>query len=529
MVPSPSTNRDTTAHVNSSSPTGSSRGAVPDRVDVPVSSQEDGFDSHEAECPMTSPPGSLEPLPLTDLDRHVEASSESVVKENSSPSSIECTTGRSESPVRESSGEEHSKIPPSSSDTASPLEELDATSSPPSWPIPLSPSLSTFDTNEKCESNDGTGPEQSFGNQDSRPPKAENTESRISNEAQQQAPANDTVRDPFKKGPDVSKPALLPASSSAESTMSSSHQESTVFDMPRPKNHDVLMQHASSFLTTPSDFARHSSQQTNSPSGNVSLAESSITEATHPTYQDCHYFSPTRQISSNRVAPMSVGATRYQPKSIKDLVRRDLRSSNENVVERALQQITIDCFYDQSARSMIARVGGLLAVISAMEDHSSNPLIQIAACQALEKLSLDADNERAVAELGGIDCILGAMMTHFGNVRLQEAAWSALQNLTCSNAYSEMPMDTTDDGMGVLVRSFQQHASHSNVAMHASATLANLCIPNEVRTDHLIKADGVVTIAKALQEHWANRSARNEISHSLERLCEGIAIQSEDT
>jgi len=62
--------------------------------------------------------------------------------------------------------------------------------------------------------------------------------------------------------------------------------------------------------------------------------------------------------------------------------------------------------------------------------------------------------------------------------------------------------------------------------MHASATLANLCIPNAERTEHVVSADGIVILAKTLQQHWSDEVARCEISHSLERLCESISSSS---
>eukprot|EP00977_Amphora_coffeiformis_P017817 scaffold5946_cov169-Amphora_coffeaeformis.AAC.1 len=265
------------------------------------------------------------------------------------------------------------------------------------------------------------------------------------------------------------------------------------------------------------------SNERHPPSGTVSLADSSITDASPNTdFGFKPAFTPNASIFRRQNSSPS-NLVNYKPKPLRDLLRRDLRSPDEAVVERALQQITIDCFYDQSARSLIARTGGLLSIIGAMEDHPENPRIQIAACQALEKLALDAENERAVSELGGIDCILGAMMSHFDNIRVQESSWSALQNLTCSNALTEMTFDSTDGGMTMLVRAFEQHASNSAVAMHASATLANLCIPNAERTEHIVAADGIVTLAKALQQHWSDEVARSEISHSLERLCESIS------
>jgi hypothetical protein len=265
-----------------------------------------------------------------------------------------------------------------------------------------------------------------------------------------------------------------------------------------------------------------------SVSATQSLDLSMVTEATPPRVEKRPPPPIDTQLASTPTTPdnplKSLTATgSYQPRPIKNLIRRDLRSPDEVVVERALQQITIDCFYDASARSLIARSGGLLSIVTAMEDHASNPKIQIAACQALEKLALDGDNEQAVAELGGIETVLGAMMGHFGNIRVQEAAWSALQNLTCQNAALELSMDATPGSMMVLVQSLQQHGGHDGVAMHGAATLANLCIPKAARLEQVVQAKGMVLLATLLQDHWANPVARADIGHSLERLCASIA------
>jgi hypothetical protein len=272
---------------------------------------------------------------------------------------------------------------------------------------------------------------------------------------------------------------------------------------------------------------RHHDPQ--SPSGNVSLADSSITEVSRPLYDSAslssQVFSPATP-AYRRPSSSPSQVIGYQPRSLKDLLRNDLRSPDKVVVERALQQITIDCFYDQSARSLIARSGGLLSIIAAMEDHPDCWQIQVAGCQSLEKLALDEENEKAVSELGGIDCIMQAMKNHANNIRVQESAWSALQNLTCSNSLQETTFDKTEGGMLGLVQWFAKYADHCGVAMHASATLANLCIPNVTRTEQVVNADGVVLLAQALQRHWEDEDVRVEISHSLERLCDSIASRS---
>lgn len=257
--------------------------------------------------------------------------------------------------------------------------------------------------------------------------------------------------------------------------------------------------------------------ETEMSSSNISLADSSITTDivfTHPT-------TPTKPSQKTRTSTKT--SPPWQPRSIADLVRHDLPSANIHVVTAALQQITLDCWDDAAIRSTVVRCGGLLAVVQAMETHSSNTVVQVAACQALTKLALDADNEVALAELGGIDAILSALMTHFECPDVQTAAWQALQNGTCQAALQRLSLDTAG-GMQVLLHAFQQHAPHNaTAACAAAATVANLCVANPTRTSRVVQANGIVLLAQQLQHHWGDDEARTDLAQSLERLCEGIA------
>jgi hypothetical protein len=211
----------------------------------------------------------------------------------------------------------------------------------------------------------------------------------------------------------------------------------------------------------------------------------------------------------------------FKPPSISQVIRKDLWSSETGVVFEALQWITIEAFHDEGARDTIARTGGLLAIVRAMETHSSHAPIQKAACQALEKLALDIENERAISDVGGVEAILAAMMGHLNNVSVQEAAWSALQNLTCGNAQGAMTIDTTG-GMVSLVSAMRTHSTEPRVQASACGTFANLCLDHEDRLTALAQAGGFSAMADALQLHWENMEVRKEASRALADLLEDV-------
>ena len=255
-----------------------------------------------------------------------------------------------------------------------------------------------------------------------------------------------------------------------------------------------------------------------SPSGNASLADSSITTevALVPsvalTQQPASVVKAVEtSCSVSHHSPSSQSS--YQPRTLKDLVKRDLRSSHASTVQRALQQITLDCWDDPSARSMVARVGGILNICTILEEFAGYPPVLVAACQALEKLALDADNELAITEIGGLDLLWKIATTHTESSVI-EAAWAALQNCTCQ-------LQEWDTDMQVWVKVLQQ-TTIPVVAAYASAATANLCVSSLARARAFGQAGGMVAMAQALEQHWHDQDARTDLAQSLARVCESI-------
>jgi hypothetical protein len=213
-------------------------------------------------------------------------------------------------------------------------------------------------------------------------------------------------------------------------------------------------------------------------------------------------------------------------KKLTEYIRKDLwnRKKPELVLE-AINAVAEAAIQPES-RSAIARAGGLLALIRAMEDHVNDVAIQIASCSALERLALDPENEIAIAEIGGVDAVLGAMMCHFKNADLHEAAWSTLWNLTCVNSAEEMTIDTAG-GMQAIVSCMKQHINNPMVQKNACGALTNLCLHSEARLQALSDAGGFVAISSALQKHFKNPEVRKQASFALTSLLESHAGQYE--
>jgi glycine/D-amino acid oxidase-like deaminating enzyme len=82
---------------------------------------------------------------------------------------------------------------------------------------------------------------------------------------------------------------------------------------------------------------------------------------------------------------------------------------------------------------IVAAVGGIRAILGAMQGHPASAQVQEAACAALPNLTLNDDNEVKVAAEGGIRAILGAMQGPPASAQVQELACCALWNLALND------------------------------------------------------------------------------------------------
>lgn len=209
----------------------------------------------------------------------------------------------------------------------------------------------------------------------------------------------------------------------------------------------------------------------------------------------------------------SLTASTWQPRSLRDLVRSDLQSDDPTIMERALQQITLDCWDEGPARSLVARAGGIMTIVNLLDDHVHHERIVVAACHALEKLSLDTDNELAVIELGGCD-VLWNLANTSASGRVQEAAWAALQNCTCQSPIDQWDMQVWAQEVLPRLQNFPQQM------VYAAAAAANVCVAHAEQRRVFGASGGIVAMAVALQQRWADDLVRADLAQSMTRICE---------
>jgi hypothetical protein len=272
----------------------------------------------------------------------------------------------------------------------------------------------------------------------------------------------------------------------------------------------------SNFSNDDSSLLHHHQQQQQQQ-----FTTSSLTAPNQLFHKSSNLSTATTSGGSSTTSQNNNTSSSISPRrSISDIIRHDLWNPNEMIVEQALQQLVEKASIHNSYRNAIARAGGILAIIRAMEQHINHVGIQIASCMALEKLAIDTENELAIGEVGGIEQILGAMMAHYTNGKVQEAAWSALWNCTCGNACDTMTIDTTPGGMTAVISCMKQHVDNVAVQISACNTIMNLCYDNNERIQLLMEADGFGAIVQAIQTHCQNEAAKNEMSYILCSLLE---------
>ncbi|EKX35906.1 hypothetical protein GUITHDRAFT_117939 [Guillardia theta CCMP2712] len=74
-----------------------------------------------------------------------------------------------------------------------------------------------------------------------------------------------------------------------------------------------------------------------------------------------------------------------------------------------------------------------------MRVHPASQAVQQQACRALQSLAVNDDNEVKIAGLGGIEAVLAAMQTCSSSHPVQEQACGAVRSLACNADNTSMP------------------------------------------------------------------------------------------
>lgn len=241
------------------------------------------------------------------------------------------------------------------------------------------------------------------------------------------------------------------------------------------------------------------------------------------------------QHDTGRSVDNSRDSSQAMAKSVAKILRVDMWSPKAKKVQSGMEKLAVAASQGFCQRSNINRLGGVIAIVRAMQSHPSNLQIQRSACTALAHLSVDEDSQEAIAEVGGMGAIVVAMQSHPNDHEVQESATLALANTTNprgggANGGGMSDSDEEDDaessGPGVvqaLVTAMNTHPNSAAVQAKAFISLANLCLDNQERLQELSESGGLTSMTMALQKPWTNKMEQHEAISTLSILLRSLA------
>ena len=227
-------------------------------------------------------------------------------------------------------------------------------------------------------------------------------------------------------------------------------------------------------------------------------------------------------------ADLSSQAAAALAKTVAKILRVDIWSPTASVVLSALEKLGQAAAIGSHQRSNIARLGGIIAILRAMQMHPTNVSIQLAACQALQNLAVDRETQIAIGDVGGIPTIATSMHSHMEEVEVQVAGSKVLATITYPRSTEEAE-DADDDDMptdgavSALVASMMRHSKNTDIQAHAFGALANLCLDHRGRLQELSESGGLTTMTLALQRPWKNKMDQHEAISTLSILLRSLA------
>ena len=162
----------------------------------------------------------------------------------------------------------------------------------------------------------------------------------------------------------------------------------------------------------------------------------------------------------------------------------------------ALRRLSINA----TAKVAIAAAGGIERVLSAMAGHSGDADVQCAALRTLSSLALgNEDNAKQIAEARNINTVLGAMLRHRDVADVQYLSCEILKQVSDNN--DNVDRIIKSGGIRLVAAAIGGHAQHPTVQEVAMQTLWHLTKVGSSRT----LSDDVGSIITAMREHAAHR------------------------
>jgi len=229
------------------------------------------------------------------------------------------------------------------------------------------------------------------------------------------------------------------------------------------------------------------------------------TYSTQEESTSVHSWEDAASAYSSAAVASVTSSNNTTPNVLATLIRHDLWSASPSTVVQALSVLSHEVKAGAGQSAQIVQFGGLLAVLRAMETHTRDITVQVAACNLLTQLDAFAV---AIAQVGTLETLVTTLKQHSSNVDVCRAATNAVA------AIGEPARGLVE----TLAACMQQHTNDTSIQESCFSALASLCMEDATSLQTLSQVGGLVSMTIALQKPWKNASRKQEAISTLSML-----------
>lgn len=169
-------------------------------------------------------------------------------------------------------------------------------------------------------------------------------------------------------------------------------------------------------------------------------------------------------------------------------------------------------------KDLIARAGGVGALVDVMRLHPDKRVLQQDVVIALNNLAVKAPkNKDVIAESGAVRCIVAAMYKYEDTAELLEPACSALGTLAVGSGRNK-ELIVAQHGAEALVKAMLRHPRHARIQYCGSAALNNLALNHTDHKRRIVEEGGIQALTDAMRYHLDDANIQFSCCSALKTL-----------
>jgi len=180
------------------------------------------------------------------------------------------------------------------------------------------------------------------------------------------------------------------------------------------------------------------------------------------------------------------------------------------------------CGKEEENRLEFGRIGGPFVVVKAMDRYAYDADILASGCAALCALAKDSDaNKEIIAGVGGVLAVVKAMQKFPDHHFLQECGCGTSRNLIITNKGRKLFMEA--NGVATIISAMERHQKETALQEYACSVLYNLSLVGDEMRCVIVCQGGMSALTKAVEAHYLTHSSVKKIAvEALKILLDSI-------